>query len=73
MVTKSREQGSCRNPWSALQPTNAETPVSNLVTALDPKYDNFFAGFPETQFNECILYQDEENEAPFYPRGAEND
>jgi N-acetylglucosamine-6-sulfatase len=34
---------------------------------MDPKYDEFFASFPRIAFKECMLYQDVENEEPFYP------
>ncbi|KAI1860469.1 hypothetical protein JX265_009868 [Neoarthrinium moseri] len=72
MVTKSCEGDSCRDPWSVLQPPGAEgTPVASLTAALDPRYDDFYAAIPEVHFDRCMMYQDEENEKPFYPPGAE--
>ncbi|KFA64982.1 hypothetical protein S40285_09308 [Stachybotrys chlorohalonatus IBT 40285] len=72
LVTKSCEGNSCRDPWSLLQPPNATTPVRSLADALSPAYDDFFAAFPLVHFNSCMAYQDEGNERPFYPPGAEN-
>jgi N-acetylglucosamine-6-sulfatase len=72
MVTKSCVGGTCRDPWSALQPPNAASPVATLPQALDPAYDEFYAGIPSVHFSQCIFYQDEATESPFYPEGAEN-
>lgn len=72
MVTKSCTGNNCRDPWSALQPPNATQPVTSLTQALNPAYDSFFASIPKIHFNTCMQYQDEKNEMPFYPIGAED-
>lgn len=72
MVIKSCTGNTCRDPWSALQPPNALKPVASLPGAMDPAYDDFFATVPSVRFAQCIAYQDEENEQPFYPPGAED-
>ncbi|KAI0021148.1 arylsulfatase [Xylariomycetidae sp. FL0641] len=75
LVTKSCEGDTCRDPWSVLQPPNlpeGAAPIASLPAAMAKEYDEFFAGLPEVHFRECMLYQDEENEMPFYPPGAEN-
>ncbi|KAH8666238.1 arylsulfatase [Ilyonectria robusta] len=74
LVTKSCQGNSCRDPWSVLQPPNASSakPIGSLTTAMNPKYDKFFSSLPKVHFNECMKYQSEDNEKPFYPPGAEN-
>ncbi|KAH7411555.1 arylsulfatase [Phaeosphaeria sp. MPI-PUGE-AT-0046c] len=73
MVTKSCTDNSCRDPWSALQPPNcpSSTPVTSLTAAMDYEYDAFYANIPKIQFGKCMQYQDEANEQPFYPPGAD--
>ncbi|KAK8135137.1 hypothetical protein PG984_007149 [Apiospora sp. TS-2023a] len=73
MVTKSCTKDSCRDPWSALQPPDAQTPIQSLTAAMAPEYDAFYEAFPKVHFGKCMQYQDEANEQPFWPAGAEND
>jgi hypothetical protein len=40
---------------------------------MEYEYDDFFAKIPKVHFGKCMQYQDEANEQPFYPIGAEND
>lgn len=73
MVTKSCSEGTCRNPWSVLQPdnsTSSENQITNLLDAMSSEYDLFFAGFPKVAFVECMTYQYVPNEEPFYPESA---
>lgn len=72
LASKSCTEGGCRNIWTIFQPPNATSPVTSLDRALASDYDNFFAEFPAVSFGTCMRYQDEENEQPFYPEGAEN-
>ncbi|KAH7324252.1 arylsulfatase [Stachybotrys elegans] len=71
MVTKSCTGDSCRDPWSALQPPQARSRVNSLAAAMAYEYDDFYEQMPKVHFGKCMLYQDEENEKPFYPPGAE--
>lgn len=73
MVMKSCEADTCRDPWSVIQPPQADGAwrVSCLSEALDPAYDDFFAGIPEVTIAECVQYQLASNERPFYPPEAE--
>ncbi|KAF4534980.1 Arylsulfatase [Lasiodiplodia theobromae] len=72
MVTKSCAEDTCRDPWSVLQPPNDTNKISTLDDALDPRYDGFFAAFPQVSIDECLNVQLSSNEGPFYPVGAEN-
>lgn len=74
LVTKSCQDNSCRDPWSVLQPPSASPgkPIGSLTTAMNPKHNKFFASLPQVHFKECMEYQSEDNEKPFYPPGAEN-
>lgn len=76
MVTKSCAEATCRDPWSVLQPppSNGSTAnkISTLDDALDPRYDDFFAAFPQVTIDECLNVQLASNEGPFYPAGAED-
>ncbi|KAM0330747.1 hypothetical protein ACHAQA_003700 [Verticillium albo-atrum] len=69
LVTKSCALGTCRDPWTVLQPTKTSA-VSSLKEALHPDYDEFYAGLPVVQFKACMNYQSIQNEEPFYPPGA---
>ncbi|GME22789.1 uncharacterized protein E0L32_010836 [Neofusicoccum parvum] len=71
LVTKSCGASTCRNPWSALQPSNGSA-IRNLDDAMDPAYDGFFASdrFPDVDFGHCMEYQYVSNEMPFFPEGA---
>lgn len=71
MVTKSCTSNPCRDPWSVLQPLNCASPISSLTSAMNPEYDSFFANIPNIRFGKYMQYQDEGNEVPFYPPGAE--
>lgn len=73
MVTKSCVRDSCRDPWSVLQPPKAKRKITSLTAAMGYEYDDFFAEMPKIHFGKCMQYQDEANEQPFYPLGAEND
>jgi N-acetylglucosamine-6-sulfatase len=66
MVTKSCEQGACRDPWSLINPPDGST-ITTLTQAMDAKYDDFFADFPKVSFEQCLIIQDDQNEAPYYP------
>lgn len=66
MVTKSCEQGSCREPWKLIQPPDGTT-FTNLAQARDSKYDSFFANFARVSFNQCLSFQVEANEGPYFP------
>lgn len=72
LVTKSCEQGSCRDPWGVLFPPSATTAggertVANLRQAMNPAHDAFFAALPRVGFEECMRYQYAPNEEPFLP------
>ncbi|KAH6890286.1 arylsulfatase [Thelonectria olida] len=67
LVTKSCAQGTCRQPWTLLQPGNCKDEILSLKQAMKRKYDDFFAGFPRVAFKECLQIQDIGNERPFYP------
>ncbi|RSL94366.1 hypothetical protein CDV31_014354 [Fusarium ambrosium] len=67
LVTKSCEQGTCRQPWTLLQPGHRKDEILSLKQAMKPKYDKFFASFPRVAFKECLQIQDINNEMPFYP------
>ncbi|PVI05728.1 arylsulfatase [Periconia macrospinosa] len=73
MVTKSCTKSVCRDPWSALQPPSAVKRIASLTDAMAPDYDDFYANIPKVHFERCMMYQDEANEMPFYPEGAELD
>ncbi|KAF7548128.1 hypothetical protein G7Z17_g7271 [Cylindrodendrum hubeiense] len=73
LVTKSCERDNCRNPWTVLQssheddyPESGEI-FSSLETAMQKKYDSFFAGLPNVNFKECLKVQVADNEEPFLP------
>lgn len=66
MVTKSCEQGSCRDPWSLIVPPDGAR-LTSLTQALNDDYDDFFAGFARVSFNQCLAFQDASNEGPFFP------
>lgn len=73
MVIKSCTRDTCRDPWALLQPPNAAARVSSLPASLNPAYDEFYESIPRVRFGRCMNYQDETNEQPYYPPGAEND
>ncbi|KAK7949367.1 Arylsulfatase [Apiospora aurea] len=73
MVTKSCTKDSCRDPWSALQPPEAKSRIGSLTAAMAPEHDAFYEQFPKVHFGQCMQYQDEANEQPFWPPGAEDD
>lgn len=66
MVTKSCTQGGCRDPWGLIDTPDGET-ITTLTQALQEKYDGFFADFPKVEFGTCLQFQDDSNEAPYYP------
>ncbi|KAF0323030.1 sulfatase [Colletotrichum asianum] len=70
LVTKSCTQGTCRDPWTVLQPPNSSQ-ITTLTEALSSDHDAFFASILQVHFNECMQYQYIPNEGPFYPVGAE--
>ncbi|KAL0934496.1 arylsulfatase precursor [Colletotrichum truncatum] len=70
LVTKSCTQGTCRDPWTVLQPPDSTTRIASLQEALSPSFDPFFSSLPEIRFKECMQYQYAPNEEPFYPPGA---
>ncbi|KAJ4996315.1 Arylsulfatase [Colletotrichum sp. SAR 10_66] len=70
LVTKSCTQGTCRDPWTVLQPPNSSQ-ITTLTEALSSDHDAFFASIPQVHFNGCMQYQYIPNEGPFYPVGAE--
>ncbi|KAF4915942.1 Arylsulfatase [Colletotrichum viniferum] len=70
LVTKSCTQGTCREPWTVLQPPNSSQ-ITTLTQALSCDHDAFFASILQVHFNECMQYQYIPNEGPFYPVGAE--
>lgn len=70
LVTKSCTLGTCRDPWTVLQPPPAASPVRSLKQALDPSHDDFYSDLPEVKFGKCMMYQDVANEEPYYPPGA---
>ncbi|KAL1638084.1 hypothetical protein SLS58_009010 [Diplodia intermedia] len=73
LVTKSCGAGTCRNPWTALQPANSTSnPILSLSDAMDASYDAHFAQFPSVDFGACMEYQYAPNEGPFYPASIGN-
>lgn len=40
---------------------------------MSEEYDGFFENIPKIHFGQCILYQSEDNEMPFYPERADKD
>jgi hypothetical protein len=64
LVSKTCEQNSCRNPYSALHPDGS---VKNLQDALDPKYDDYYSSLPEVAFGDCLPNLVAVNEEPFFP------
>lgn len=70
LVTKSCTEGSCRDPWLYLQPQNSNKRISSLKEAMDPRYDGFFASIPLVHFSECLNYQSQPVEEPFWPPSA---
>ncbi|KAI8208819.1 Arylsulfatase [Colletotrichum sp. SAR 10_86] len=70
LVTKSCTQGTCRDPWTVLQPPNSSQ-ITTLTEALSSDHDAFFASISQVHFNGCMQYQYIPNEGPFYPVGAE--
>lgn len=67
LVTKSCAENTCRQPWALLQPGRRKDEILSLRQAMNTKYDRFFSEFPRVAFKECMMYQDIENEKPFYP------
>ncbi|KAI9199281.1 alkaline-phosphatase-like protein [Polychytrium aggregatum] len=45
----------CRQPWSAIQPS-ADPPVRSLTDALNATYDQFYASLPKFTFGTCLNY-----------------
>ncbi|KAI1411763.1 arylsulfatase [Hypoxylon sp. FL1857] len=81
LATKSCADQTCRNPWKLLQPEegrrgtivddDSSLTITCLDQAMDPKYDSFFNDtsiFPQVAFQECLEYQDIENERPYLPK-----
>ncbi|KAK8007584.1 N-carbamoylsarcosine amidase [Apiospora arundinis] len=77
MATKSCATASCRNPWRVLQPEkerqgkvvpdDASLTIRCLDDAMQEKYDDFFdKTVPQVHFDECLEYQFEPNEKPFW-------
>lgn len=71
MVTKSCEQGSCRDPWAVFELPSGEK-LRSFEEAMSPSYDAFFDQFPLVSFHECLQFQSAMNEAPFYPPLPDN-
>ncbi|PNY29948.1 Arylsulfatase [Tolypocladium capitatum] len=74
MVTKSCSQDTCRDPWTVLRSScvlDSSCPhdriFSSIGTAMDPRFDEFFAKLPKVQMPECLEYQDVRNEGPYLP------
>lgn len=80
LILKSCEGGACQNPWQYLKPElsptsgnssgAAEPAIASLRRALDPQYDDYFAGFGTVHFDACLVVQRVDNEQPFYPANA---
>ncbi|KAI2473328.1 arylsulfatase [Annulohypoxylon bovei var. microspora] len=81
LATKSCADKTCRNPWKLLQPEegrrgtivddDASLTITCLDQAMDTKYDSFFNDtsiFPRVAFQECMGWQDIENEGPYLPK-----
>ena len=66
LVTKSCGKESCRKPWKVLSDA-CECGFTDLESALDRKYDSFFASLPEWGFQQCLPVQDVANEGPYFP------
>ncbi|KAF1960697.1 alkaline phosphatase-like protein [Byssothecium circinans] len=73
LVGKSCTQDTCCKPWSVLQSPNASSdkPVETLDDSLDPKYDEYYASFPQVNIKECLTLLETSNERPYYPPDAE--
>lgn len=71
LVQKSCTTNVCQNPWTVLLANSSLPAVTTLKDALDPIYDAHFASFPQVHIKACLGFQSTENEAPFWPAGAE--
>lgn len=72
LVTKSCAMDTCRDPWQILQAeygrmNSTEMSITSLAQAMDPTYDSFFASLPVVRIEECLMFQEAGNEAPFLP------
>ncbi|KAI0016802.1 arylsulfatase [Xylariomycetidae sp. FL0641] len=74
LVKKSCATNTCQNPWTALLGGNSTLngKITTLKQALDPQYDVLFDSFPQVNIAECLGYQDEVAEAPFWPAEAKS-
>ncbi|KND91995.1 Arylsulfatase [Tolypocladium ophioglossoides CBS 100239] len=68
MLTKTCSQDFCRDPWAMLQSTcflDNSCPHSRIFnsigSAMDPRFDDFFAKLPKVQMADCLEYQDVRN------------
>ena len=65
MVLKSCKATQCTLPWNMLHPKGG---VSNLLDALNPKYDSFYAAQPKVGFEKCELGYIIASEGPQTPK-----
>lgn len=71
LVTKSCEQTQCQNTWGAITSAANITAVTTLKEAMDGQYDDFFASLPKVNIEQCLGWQQAENEVPFWPPGSD--
>jgi N-acetylglucosamine-6-sulfatase len=77
LILNSCESKACQNPWQYLKPepsanrsSSTEPAIASPRRALDPQYDDYFAGFGTVRFDDCLVVQRIDNEQPFYPSNA---
>ncbi|KAL2838572.1 alkaline phosphatase-like protein [Aspergillus pseudodeflectus] len=64
LFMKSCGEDTCRKPWANF---NAGRRISSFRQAMKPQFDGYFASFPRFKFGECMDYQYDPNEEPFFP------
>jgi N-acetylglucosamine-6-sulfatase len=71
LVQKSCTTNVCQNPWTVLLENTSLPAVTTLKDAMNSSYDTHFAAFPLVHIKACLGFQSTDNEAPFFPLGAE--